>query len=413
MFEPPRCPYAHCVHFRSPAPGFFIRKGSYRPKCRAHSVPRFRCRACGRGFSRQTFRADFRDHKPSCNAEVVTLLTQGLGFRGTARVIGLSRRCLELKARKISRNAAWLDKNLTRRAMQRGLVDPSTPVEIQFDELETYEGGRRTRPLTVALAIDGRTRFHFGAVAASIRPRGKMTERRRAEIAASESRYGPRRDRSRTACRIVLRRAAALQPSGRQIQLFTDEKSAYPGLAREAFRPVPKAAAATTADVQVAGATAAGAIGAGATEAQKGHGRGTTTGTSCGSGSGRGAFDSQAPAARRLVHLRTNSRVPRTTRNPLFPINSEEADLRDKLGRLRRRSWLVSKMRKYLNLHLALYSAWRNWVRPRFNRDCETPGQLAGFAVRPLRSAELVGWRQDWGALSPCPFGRGLLTVLD
>jgi hypothetical protein len=30
-----------------------------------------------------------------------------------------------------------------------------------------------------------------------------------------------------------------------------------------------------------------------------------------------------------------------------------------------------------------------------------------GLADRPLRAAELIGWRQDWGALSPCPFGCG------
>jgi transposase-like protein len=377
MFEPPRCPNPSCTHFQDPQPGFFVRKGSYRPKCRAHAVPRFKCRACELGFSRQTFRADYRDHKPSCNAAVIELLTQGLGFRGAARIVGLSRRCLELKARKASRNAAWLDRNLQHRGARWGLVDPSTPAAIQFDELETYEGGRRTRPLTIALAIDARTRFHYGAVAAPIRPRGKMTDARRAAIAASEAHHGPRRDRSRAACRIVLGRAARLQPAARTVELFTDEKSTYPGLAAKVFRADASGTLATDTLATGSSATGSSATGAPAVE------------------------------LRSLVHLRTKSVEPRTTRNPLFPINSEEADMRDKLGRLRRESWLVSKMCKYLNLHLALYSAWRNWARPRFNRDRETPGQLLGLADRPLRAAELIGWRQDWGALSPCPFGCG------
>ncbi|MEM9802935.1 MAG: hypothetical protein AAGA20_21600, partial [Planctomycetota bacterium] len=123
MFQPPRCPNPHCPEFKAPTPGFFTREGYYQPKCRAHPVPRFRCRTCGRGFSRQTFRADYRDHKPHVNAQVVKLLTHGTGFRGAARLVGLSRRCLELKARKISRNARWLDHNLKRRVARFELGD--------------------------------------------------------------------------------------------------------------------------------------------------------------------------------------------------------------------------------------------------------------------------------------------------
>jgi len=184
----------------------------------------------------------------------------------------------------------------------------------------------------------------------------------------------------------VLRRAAALQPAGRTVELITDEKSTYPSLAAEAFRAL------------ASGARTSSAL---ALDAQ-------TTGTPTTVDPALGAL---ALEPRRLVHVRIKSIEPRTTGNPLFPINSEEADMRDKLSRLRRESWLVSKMRKYLNLHLALYSAWRNWARPRFNRDHATPGQLMGLADRPLRTTELVGWRQDWGRLSPCPFGRGSLPV--
>ena len=45
----------------------------------------------------------------------------------------------------------------------------------------------------------------------------------------------------------------------------------------------------------------------------------------------------------RLQHERTNSKLARTTWNPLFPINHAEAMARDLMGRLRRDSWLTSK----------------------------------------------------------------------
>ena len=85
--------------------------------------------------------------------------------------------------------------------------------------------------------------------------------------------------------------------------------------------------------------------------------------------------------------------------------------MRDLTSRVRRQSWLTSKKCEYLNLHLGLYCAWRNWYRPRFNRDRECPGQIAGYARRRLTKWELVGWRQDWGQLSLSPYGDGSLAV--
>ena len=71
----------------------------------------------------------------------------------------------------------------------------------------------------------------------------------------------------------------------------------------------------------------------------------------------------------------------------------------------------ASKLRKYLSRHLELHIARRNWVRPRFYTDRESPAMFAGFAPRRMRLRELVGWRQDWGLRSPCPFGHGKRSV--
>ena len=80
-----------------------MRKGSYRAKCRPHPIPRFECRACGRTFSRQTFRMDYRDHRPDLNARLLQLLASGIGLRQSSRNLGLSLRCTELKFRKLAR----------------------------------------------------------------------------------------------------------------------------------------------------------------------------------------------------------------------------------------------------------------------------------------------------------------------
>lgn len=345
MFEPPRCPRSDCRRHADPRPDFCVFNGFYHPKCRAHPVPRFVCKTCGKGFSRQTFRADYRDHKPQLNAEVFRLLASGVGLRQTARLIGLSLRCTELKFRKIARHLQGLNANL------RGPLPPDS--SLQLDELETYECRRNTRPLTLPVLIDAKTYFVIAAESAPIRPRGKMTPARRRAIAADEKKSGPRKDESRAAIRRTLAAGARMVEGLSSVVLYTDEKSSYPGLAREAF------------------------------------------------------------GADRLIHHTTRSDVPRTTWNPLFPINHTEAMARDLMGRLRRESWLVSKQGWCLDLHLQILMAYRNYVRRRFNRDAESPAQLLGYVDRRMKPTELLSWRQDWGRRSIHPLARQCECVAD
>ena len=330
MFQPPRCPNGHCSQHTSPVPQFFIRRGYYHPLCRPRPVPRFICRTCRRGFSRQTFRADYRDHRPDLNARLFVSIASGVGLRQTARNLGISPRCCELKFRKVARHLQHLNLNL------RGPLPEGS--RLQFDELETYEGRRNTRPLSVPVLIDRDTRFLIWAESATIRPHGKMSEPRKRAIADDERRFGPRQDTSRAAIRRTLEHGARLVEELEKVVLETDEKSTYPGLAAEVF------------------------------------------------------------GADRLEHRTTNSQLARMTWNPLFPINHTEAMLRDLSGRLRRESWLSSKQRRYLDLGLHLAMAYRNYVRRRFNFDEKSAAQLAGFVKRRLGPGELLSWRQDWGA---------------
>ena len=194
MFEPPFCPTQACPRHRSPYFRFYQRYGFYQPLCRSRPVQRFRCKTCRRTFSTQTFRADFRDHKPRLNAPVVELLCSGIGLRQTARLVHLSRRCLELKARKLSRCVRQLDRNLRRRypATRRRRL-----LRVHFDEFETFEERRNTRPVTIATSIESRTRFIIGVHAGPIRPGGTMTESRLRAVEQDERRFGRRKTRSR------------------------------------------------------------------------------------------------------------------------------------------------------------------------------------------------------------------------
>ena len=353
MYEPPHCPNEGCPRHRDPAGKFFVRRGTYRARCRSQPIPRFRCKTCGRGFSRQTFRADYRDHRPELNLVALRHLCSGVGYRQTAWLIGMTRNNLERKARKLARVAAAADHNLQVHARRRALAHGGHGrIRLQMDELLTYEGCRYSRPVAVANIIEPRSRFFIASRVASILPSGKMTERRIARIESDRKRFGPRVNESPRACREAFEAAAFLFPVAGSVAIDTDERSAYRGHIRRTFR------------------------------------------------------------GRSVLHRRTPGSAPRGHGTPLFPINQTEAILRDHLGRLRRDSWLVSKERRWLQPFMDLHRAIRNWTRRRFNFDDETPAEIIGFAPRALSWSELFRWRQDWGQRSPNPFGRGKRTLL-
>jgi hypothetical protein len=283
---------------------------------------------------------DYRDHKPDRNIFLVLLLSSGVGLRQSARFLGMNRKCVEAKARKIGRHCKDLNKNLRGKLPER--------VTLQFDEIETYETRRNTRPLTLPVLIDRETRFILGARSAPIRPNGTMTPSRLKAIERDRRRLGERPSRSRAAVRNVLRQGARCLLPGATIIVQTDEKSTYPGLARWAL-------------------------------------------------------------GQHIAHETVSSQIARTTWNKLFPINHTEACMRDLIGRLRRDSWLVSKRRWFLNLHLHIYMAVRNYAFPRFNRDKESPAQMLGWIKERLTIGQLLSWRQDHRALSGDPTSRNAL----
>ncbi len=272
---------------------------------------------------------NYRDHKPHLNLQLLKLLTSGVGYRQAGRVLGLSRRCLEEKSRKMARHLTHLNMNL-RGPLKEG-------ARLQLDEIETFETKRRERPVTFPILIEVESRLVIWGESGTLTPKGRMNESRRRAIDEDSRRFGVRKDQSKEVVERTLARAIPMVQGLSELVVQTDEKSTYPGLLRKAFSNL------------------------------------------------------------RLIHQTTSSKLERTIQNPLFPINQTEAIARDLLGRLRRESWLVSKQRGFLDQAFQMYMAWKNYVRPRFNRDKDTPAMFAGLVSRPLSPGELVGWRQDFG----------------
>jgi transposase-like protein len=224
-FEPPRCPNTACRNHTEPKGRFYWRHGHFVAACRPEPVPRFRCRSCGKGFSRQTFRHDYRDHRPPSNELLFQLVCSGIGMRQSGRMTKLTVSAVQMKMRKIGRTCRWLHRNLCRNL-------PTDRVYL-LDEEESYETAS-IRTLTVPIVIEHESWFVVTAGVASTRRLAAAGTERRALQDREELRKGRRRDRSRACVRVALGRLSqALSPG--PFVLRTDEKSSYRKIAKEVF----------------------------------------------------------------------------------------------------------------------------------------------------------------------------------
>ena len=230
MFIPPCCPVPYCPAHLEPGAienGFYTRHGSYLPNCRSRPVPRFKCKQCGKTFSRQTFRMDYCDNKPFLNGRVFRMLASGMGLRQTARIVGLTRRSTELKARKLSRYLGHLNRNLTDQ-FEDGC-------KFVLDEMETFEGERGVLPVTVPVLIESKSMFVIATDVATIKASGRMSEERREAIRRAEERKGPREDRSLNALTRTFQRLRFFCRDVTQMDFTSDKKHAYTRLLRRFF----------------------------------------------------------------------------------------------------------------------------------------------------------------------------------
>ena len=226
MFMPPRCPSRCCPAHLRPFDGFFVRQGVYRSSGRSHEVPRFRCRVCRRGFSRQTFRADYRQKKPYLNASCLQLFVACVGQRQTARVLGVARRTIERRFRWLAAHARGFHRN---RLSGARLAGP-----FQLDELESFEGNR-FQPVTAPVLIDRRTFFVVSTAVGPIRRKGRMTNGQRLARARHEALHGRRPARSARVVRQVLSELRRIVHPLRPVVLESDRKPMYGQLGRRIF----------------------------------------------------------------------------------------------------------------------------------------------------------------------------------
>ena len=279
MRRPPFCPHQGCSCHVDPdsseAAGlrrrrWFKRNGSYPTKVRG-SIPRYKCLACGRGFSAQTFSLDYYTKRIIDYDTVRSELCSNSSVRATARSLGCSCDSVTNRTSRLARQCIS--------ASSRMLSAMVLAEDLVGDGFESFAVSQYF-PNNIHILVGSHSQLVYFCDYVTLRRSGRMTELQKRTRQAFESLY--------RACPKALTESFAellshlhqrmQRCTHEPLEFHTDKKSEY--------------ARALDSHPALAEALEAG----------------------------------------RLVHTRTDSRAARDHRNPLFPVNYIDREFRKDLA---------------------------------------------------------------------------------
>ncbi|MFP4178965.1 MAG: hypothetical protein ACLFSA_02825 [Spirochaetaceae bacterium] len=178
---PEFCPNQHCdYHFKGPeGRRWYYRSGYYYTKAFG-PVQRYRCRRCGFHFSQQTFRLDYFVKKPVSYRQVFERITGGGGLRGTGRSLHLSHQGIANRLGRLARQSLALQAILT--------AELKLQENLAADGFESFVTDQYM-PNNIHILVGADSQFLYAFDYAHLRRKGRMSERQKTERQRREERY--------------------------------------------------------------------------------------------------------------------------------------------------------------------------------------------------------------------------------
>lgn len=292
----PGCPYKTCNNQNlSSDLAPIVRYGYFYRSSDGRFIQRFLCRICNRSFSRATDNLCFAQKKRRINIRLRRYLCSGMSMRRCALVLNVHRTT-------IARRLRWMGVHALRR--HREWISHIKMSEnhfklIQFDELESFEH-TKCKPLSVALAVDEKTRRILSFQVSQMPAKGLLSE-------ISKKKYGKRVDLRRIGMNRFFTTLKKVADAKALIK--SDSCPRYPKFVKRYLK-----------------------------EAQ----HMTVEGK-------RGCITGQGE-------------LKKTVFDPIFSLNHTCAMLRANVNRLIRRTWCTTKKARSLKYHLAIYMNFHNEV---------------------------------------------------
>ncbi|MBX3022144.1 MAG: IS1 family transposase [Bdellovibrionales bacterium] len=282
------CPYCELSRDYVIDSRTIVRHGVFRRTSDSKSIERFRCLICKKTFSKATSHPFVRQKKRQKNPMIFELLASGVSQRRIARLLRVNRTT-------IARRLIFLGELCREKLFMDNADEPIT--ELQFDDLETIEHSK-CKPVSVTLAVEGKTRRLVGFRVASMPAKGLLSKK-------AIQKYGYRKDERSQKRKELFKE---LQPLIKPGTLIKSDSNPYYTADVKAFFP---------------GCIHETCIGK----------RGSVTG---------------------------QGELKKVRFDPIFSLNHTCAMLRANIARLIRKTWCTTKKRERLADHIAIYAVYHN-----------------------------------------------------
>lgn len=220
MHSFPFCPNSRCrLHMEAPSTPWFSKDGFHFTKAFGR-VPRFKCHACGKTFSTQTFALDYYAKKVVDYRDLLGRHRGSMSLRGIGRAMGLRCATVQNRLDRLARQALALHAELRPRARAR--EDVCIDGFVSFDVSQFF-------PSEIALSITAGSRFVLDLSQATRRRSGTMTAAQKRRAAELYPRVGFERGAVERSFRDLLGSLEAERPPEPRhpLVLITDEKKEY------------------------------------------------------------------------------------------------------------------------------------------------------------------------------------------
>ena len=337
--EPEFCPNPECrFHNRSAASGYqwYVRYGRFSTRARG-AIQRFRCIACGKTCSTQTFSIHYWTHATNDLAWLLGYLGTCSGIRQAARIAGVTHRVIQNRCRRLARNALMI--------MDCALAELTLREHLAFDGFESFTRSQY-HPNNITHFTGADSQFVYAAVHTLFRRKGTMRTSQRSRRALIDTIWRPATTVSADTAELLADLAPPIDAacrkaadSGSRFTLRSDCHPAYPK-----------------------------AIGSVATLAAR-------------------------LADGSLHHQRTSSRAARCTSNPLFPVNYVDRQLRSVMAEYVRETIRQGREVNSQMERMAIFMALHNFATPhRIDgrarvADALTHAEIAGIGSPTLDRA--------------------------
>ena len=111
MKYPPFCPHSDCHNYQSTTGTWYVKNGTYQ-SFRTGKVQRYKCLACGTGFSTETFSIDYYAKKKVSYKIITEHLVTCSGIRDLSRILKVSCGTITNRIARLARQSMAVSANL-------------------------------------------------------------------------------------------------------------------------------------------------------------------------------------------------------------------------------------------------------------------------------------------------------------